>query len=268
MAEAARAKGYSRLGFSSHAPLPFPNDWTMQPERLGAYVAEVRRLAAQWAVADPPLEIYLGLEIDWIEGLLSASDPAFDRIGLDYSIGSVHFVRLPGAGLFTVDEPAESFAANMRLLEGDANAVWREYYRNLSAMIAQGGFDIVGHFDIVRKNNAGGRYFDEDSPAYHAAALEAASLLAGKDLIVEINVGAMARGSMSSPYPSLPILRELRRRGVRITFSADAHAPEHLGLHLDAARALAVAAGYKEISVLGRGPTGAMGWTEIGIDET
>lgn len=268
MAEAAAAAGYTALGFSSHAPLPFPSDWTMPPERLDEYVAEIRRLADLWIGGRPPLEIFLGLEIDWIENLRSARDPLFQDCGLDYRIGSVHFVQLPGAGLFTVDSPAKDFAEDLRRAGGDAEPVWRQYYRNLSAMIEAGGFDIVGHFDLVRKNNTGGRYFDEEDPRYQAAALEAAALLAGKDLIVEINVGAMLRGTMASPYPSLGILRELRRLGVRTTFSADAHAPSHLGPHIDAARALAEAAGYKSVAVLRRGPNGDANWTEIGIDET
>ena len=75
MARAARAAGYGVLGFSSHAPLPFPTDWNMPLERLDDYAAEIRRLAADWAAEDPPLDIYLGLEIDWIEGLRS---PATD----------------------------------------------------------------------------------------------------------------------------------------------------------------------------------------------
>ncbi len=269
MARAARAAGYGVLGFSSHAPLPFPTDWNMPLERLDDYAAEIRRLAADWAAEDPPLDIYLGLEIDWIEGLRSPGDGLFGELALDYSIGSVHFVDLPGAGLVTVDCPAAEFAANFERSGGDARRLWREYYRDLAAMIEAGGFDIVGHFDLIRKNNSGGRYFDEDSPEYIGAALEAASLLSGRDLVVEINVGAMSRGILSSPYPSLPILRELRRLDVPITFSADAHEPNHFGLHLDAARELAEAAGYSSVAVLvadskGREPR----WREIGIDET
>ena len=73
----------------------------------------------------------------------------------------------------------------------------------------------------------------------------------------------MSRGKVKTPYPSLPILRELRALRVRITFSADAHAPEHLGVNLDSARELARAAGYDSIAVLSKGS-----WREIGIDET
>jgi histidinol-phosphatase (PHP family) len=162
-----------------------------------------------------------------------------------------------------VDEPHEAFDTHVQAAGGDARRVWGEYYRNLSALIAAGGFDILGHFDLVRRNNRGGRYFDEESREYLDAALGAAVLLQGTGIVVEVNLGAVIRGATASPYPSLPVLQELRRRGVRITFCADAHAPAHLGVHLEDARALARAAGYRSVAVLSGGA-----WTEVGIDAT
>ncbi|MDR2589177.1 MAG: PHP domain-containing protein, partial [Spirochaetales bacterium] len=60
---AALERGFDVLGFSSHAPLPFPSGWTMAAEDFPVYCAEVRRLRELYAGS---LEIYLGLEIDFI----------------------------------------------------------------------------------------------------------------------------------------------------------------------------------------------------------
>lgn len=261
MAEAAYRAGYKVLGFSSHAPLPWPTDWNMDPGRIDAYVAEIRRLGAAWS--GQGLEVLLGLEIDWLEGRMGPGDPGWDRLGLDYRLGSVHYLFPAAAEPFCVDEPLEPFDAHLRAAGGDERWLWREYYRNLSALIEARGFDILGHFDLVRKNNGGGRYFDEESPEYLEAALGAAALLQGSEIVVEINTGGMARGKTRSPYPALPVMRELRSRGVRITLCADAHAPEHFGAHLDDARELARAAGYRSVAVLSGGT-----WTEVGLDET
>jgi histidinol-phosphatase (PHP family) len=263
MASAAKAAGYRVLGFSSHCPLPFYNEGNMEISRLGDYKAEVRRLGREWS--DLGLEILLGLEIDWIPGLCSPRDAVFRGAGLDYSIGSVHYVDLPGSGRFAVDEGAEDFEANVSNIAGDdpGTALYEDYYRMLGQLIDAGGFDILGHFDLVKKNNGEGRWFDEASHGYVEAALGAAHRLAGKDIVAEINVGGMSRGKVKEPYPSLPILRELHAGGVRITFSADAHAPEHLGANLDTARELARTAGYNSIAVLTEGR-----WKEVGIDET
>ena len=261
MAAAAAAAGYRILGFSSHAPMAIRTDWQLPPERLGPYVAEVRRLGSEWA--GKGLEILLGLEIDWKDGDCSPAEPRWDGLGLDYRIGSVHYVSVDGAESFTVDEPDEDFSLHLAERGGDARAVWRSYYRAVSEMIMAGGFDIVGHFDLVRKNNKGGLYFDEEDPLYLSAAIGAARLLKGRDLVVEVNVGGMARGKTSTPYPSLPVMKELRSLGVPITFSADAHAVAHLGACLDAARELAAAAGYASVAVLSGGS-----WREVGLADT
>jgi histidinol-phosphatase (PHP family) len=268
MAQAAAAKGYRILGFSSHCPLPFPSEGNMELSRLGEYRDEIRRLGREWGPKG--LEILLGLEIDLVPGFCSPRDAVFREAGLDYSIGSVHYVELPGSGRFPVDCGGAEIDAGIARYEGDepGRAMYEDYYANLSRLIETGGFDILGHFDLVKKNNGAdpngqGRLFDESSRGYLDAALGAARLLKGKDIVAEINVGGMSRGKVKEPYPSLAILRELRANGVRITFSADAHAPEHLGAHLDDARELARAAGYGSIAVLLGGR-----WTEAGIEET
>jgi histidinol-phosphatase (PHP family) len=268
MARAAHAAGYRILGFSSHCPLPFQNDGNMELSRLGEYEAEIRRLGREWSGRG--LEVLLGLEIDWIPGLCSPRDEVFASAGLDYSIGSVHFVDLPGSERLVVDHDLAHVEAKLATYEGkDAGRdIYETYYRRLSELIESGGFDILGHFDLVKKNNGAdaggaGRFFDESSPGYLEAAFGTAALLRGRDIVAEVNVGGMSRGKVKEPYPSLAILRELRASGVRITFSADAHAPSHLGSHLDTARELAKAAGYDSVAVLTKGS-----WTEVGIDET
>ncbi len=269
MAAAAAAAGYSILGFSSHCPLSFPSEGNMDIARMVEYREEIRALGRDWAGRG--MEVLYGLEIDYVGGECSPRDEVFVEAGLDFSIGSVHYIELPGSGRFAVDYAGERVAEWLSLYSGGGDAgraFYEAYYENLARLIEIGGFDILGHFDLVRKNNAAGpdgrgRWFDESSAAYLDAALGAARLLKGRDIVAEINVGGMARGKVSSPYPILPILKEMRSLGVRITFSADAHAPGHLGAHLGDARELARAAGYDSVAILSKGS-----WTEAGIDET
>ena len=44
MAEKAADFGFVSLGFSSHSPLPYENDWAMREEAYPAYFAEIARL--------------------------------------------------------------------------------------------------------------------------------------------------------------------------------------------------------------------------------
>lgn len=261
MAKAAFDAGYDILGFSSHAPLPFETSWNLPEADTAAYCAEIRRLGSEWKPKG--LEILLGLEIDWIEGQSSPADSRWDSLGLDFKLGSTHFVR-PGSGeAFAVDEPDEAFFAHLSSeAGGDYRTVYRHYYRNLAGMIAAGGFDILGHFDLVRKNNRAGHFFDEDGREYLSAAMEAVELLAGRDFVVEVNTGGMARGKTRNPYPSLAIMKRLSEMKIRITFCDDAHAPVHLGKHWEDSKSLARAAGYRSIAVLSEGV-----WGERDIDE-
>jgi histidinol-phosphatase (PHP family) len=77
------------VGFSSHAPLPFPTDWTMTPELVPMYCAEIRELQAEFK---DRIRVWLGLEIDYMPGLIAPHDQKFDPLKLDYRIGAVHFV--------------------------------------------------------------------------------------------------------------------------------------------------------------------------------
>ena len=260
MAAAAHAAGYSILGFSSHAPLPFATGWTMKPELLPAYLAEIRRLKEEWAGR---LEIALGLEIDWIEGLVGPGDGRFDEADLDFRIGSVHYIK-PGPGdAFTIDSPAEDFDRNVEeRAGGDGRLIYRTYYDNLRRAVEAGGFDILAHLDLVVRNNQLGRWFDETSKDYLEAALGAVEPLAESGAVVEINLGAVLRGKAPAPHPSLPILKRLRELGVPITISADAHHVSHLGAGLELARSHAAAAGYDEVAVLSKGS-----WRLVGLED-
>jgi histidinol-phosphatase (PHP family) len=262
MAEAAFLLGYRVLGFSSHAPLPFPTKWNMRAERFPAYLAEIARLAGLWA--DRGLEILAGLEIDWLEGRSWPGLPLFESAGLDYRICAVHYIK-PGPGeAFTVDGAAADFDAKIEVeAGGNGRLVYRNYYDQLAKAVLAGNFDIVAHYDLVTRNNRGGRWFDEESKDYLDAALMPTSLLGESGAVVEINIGALTRGKMKAPHPSLPILRRLREVGVPITFSADAHEASHLGANLETARELARVAGYRSVAVLTKGT-----WREVGIEET
>lgn len=254
MALAASRAGFGVLGFSSHAPLPFATEWTMDAARLPDYAAAVRELGKRYA---PGMQILLGLEIDYIDGMCGPADGRFSSLGLDYSIGSVHHVAPAALGadpLSTVDGQQEGFDALVaRGYGGDGLALAEDYYRALAACAKAGGFDILGHFDLVRKNNPGQSRFREDGERYRAAAMMAVDALRGEGIIVEINTGGMARGKTDSPYPAAWILRELRARGVPVCVNADAHETRHLLAFRDAGVGAARAAGYSELTVIGKG---------------
>ena len=263
MCRAAHEKGLASIGFSSHAPIAkktgIKTDWHMKDEALEQYIAEVRAAQKRWS---GQLDVYLGLEVDFIAGLCGPADKDFQELPLDYIIGSVHYVRSPETGgLCTVDSPPGEFAAGLtELFGGDGTALYHCYFDAYRAMIEAGGFDIAGHLDLIKKNNGVFHFFSPDDPAYVRRLLETAEHAAASGVVIEVNTGGMNRGAVNEPYPSPAALRRLRERGASLVITADAHAPEHLGGHYLEAVHTMKAAGFTGTVLFEPGTEGAPRW--------
>ena len=135
---------------------------------------------------------------------------------------------------------------------GDCLGFIRAYYR-LAAEIAQKtNCDIVGHFDLITKFNENGCRFDESGPQYRAAALEALEALMERDVIFEINTGAISRGYRTAPYPAPFLLEAIRQKGGRVCITSDSHSADTIVHAFPHAAALAEAAGFRETWVLAK----------------
>ncbi len=266
MCRAAADRGFVSIGFSSHAPIPSPfaeaSVWHMRQDRLHEYAESVRSARERWK---GQLDVYLGLEIDYIRGVCGPADGRFRAIGLDFVIASVHYLIPPnGAEAFTVDGPAEEWERGVRDgFGGDGEAAAAAYWDAVAAMVAEGGLDIVAHLDLVKKNNRENRWFDPEGAAYRGAANTAMDAIAKGDAVVEVNTGGLNRGSTVEAYPAPWMIRGLREQGVRMTVNADAHRGEHLGGHYEEARRLLVSAGYSSAVLFGgRSSDGRAIWAE------
>ena len=289
---AAAWKGFTALGFSSHAPLPFANHWTMQAENYPAYCEEIRSLAKLYAGR---MEIYLGLEVDFISGEFGRPPYALDGFsaesslswpteGLDYYIGAVHVFPVPQGepgkpdykpgpagnpescppprpAYREIDHTIEEFEAiRDQNYGGDIQAFVTGYYAYVRELCERFRPPVLAHLDLIKKNNADGKYFNEEDPWYRDLLRGLVPVIAQSGCIVEVNTGGLARGKTSTVYPSPWILSLLREAGVPIMLNADAHRPDTIDSHFDMARDLIRKAGYKSLRVLRAG-----GWEETGI---
>ncbi len=239
MVRAALSLGMDSLGFSGHGPSSAPDEAAMAPEAVPAYRAEVLRLREQYA---GKLDLFLGIERDYF----------FTPDGgeWDYVIGSVHYVQKDGAWL-GVDHSPEIFLHSVEQhYGGDFYAFAEDYYRLVGEVPERTGCQIVGHFDLITKFNEGDKLFDTGHPRYMRAALEALDRLAGRDVIFEINTGAMSRGYRSAPYPAPWLLRAMRERKIPICITSDCHDRANLLYAFPQAAELARSCGYREQMVL------------------
>lgn len=247
--ERAISLGMKALGFSSHAPIPQENDWTMKPGRIGEYVKRIRGVRDRYK---DEIEVYCGLEIDFIPGVSGPSSPEFSRAGLDYTIGSVHLIYdEEKAHYYGIDGSEESFLHLYTVIfNGDIKSFVREYYARIGTMAREHRPSIIGHFDIVKKHNRGGRFFDEAEPWYREAALGALEAVREAGSCVEVNTGGLARGITDEIYPSPWILKECRTGGIPVTLNSDAHNPEHLLYYFPESRGILKDSGYTSLRVL------------------
>ncbi|MDR0452113.1 MAG: histidinol-phosphatase [Treponema sp.] len=251
MCRAAFEKGFASVGFSAHAPVDHAigrTIWHLPQERLGEYLDAVRSAKQRWA---GKIDVYLGLEVDYIRGRMGPADRAYRELGLDYIIGAVHYVFPPDGGEPSiVDLAAEEFETGLiGRFGGDGEALAAAYWEAEAEMIRLGGFDILGHLDLVKKNNSGDRWFSTAAPPYLEKSAALIPLIAAAGCVVEVNTGGMNRGIIGEPYPSPRLLSLLCRAGVPAAVTADAHETAHLGGHYGEARDALLKAGYRRAAV-------------------
>ncbi len=238
----ALRRGFLSLGFTSHAPQHFDLPYAVAPDRERDYIREIRALAEKYR---DRIRILCGIERD----LFSCADPA----PYDYYIASVHYLPM-GDRMIAVDGAPEGLEEMTRTCFGGRGlSTCGYYYSLLAAYAAAMRPPVVGHFDLIRKNNAALGLFDEDDPAYLDLAASALRAVRAAGSLLEVNTGGMARGYMTEPYPSPAILRIWRGMGGEVTVSSDCHRAGDLAYAFDMLPGLLSSLGYERIFVLGTG---------------
>lgn len=243
----ALSKGFKALGFSGHAPVPFPNNFSIKDDDYLNYCNEVRALKAEYAGR---IDIRLGLEIDYIPGLLEDFTPLVEQGGLDYTIGSVHLIPNPNDvselrhlsatakgderqqipyHLWFIDGPRQETYDNglHHIFGDDIRAGVRAYFHQQNAMIEQNRPTIVGHPDKIVMHNRE-RYFSCADCWYRDLLFETLQLIAETGCICELNTRGLYKGRHTDYYPSKEAVRFMDTLGIPLLVSTDAHQPSDL----------------------------------------
>lgn len=230
MVEFAVAHGFSALGFTGHCPLPFKNTFSITDYE--GYCNEIRALKAEFA---DRIKIYLGLEMDYVPGMLEDFTPMIQQGKLEYTVGSIHLIPAQGVvpkdgdDLWMIDGPRyETYDDGlMKHFGGDIRRGVKAYFHNENAMLGRNRPTIVGHPDKIVMHNRD-RYFTEDEPWYRNLALETIHLIKELNLICEINTRGIYKGRHADYYPAKWLIQEMKKLCIPVVVSTDAHAPEDL----------------------------------------
>lgn len=239
MVEFALAHGFTHLGFSSHAPLPYENTFSIKAGDYLAYCQEVRTLQQEYAGR---IEISLGLEIDYIPGLHEDFKPLIEKGGLDYTIGSVHLIPNPDSIGYLREHPAEA-ADHLWMIDGSRYQTYdeglqrhyhgdirrgvRDFFYQNNAMIESQRPTIVGHFDKIVMHNRD-RYFHYDEPWFRNLVYETVDLIRETGCICEVNTRGIYKGRHYDYYPAKSTLQHMAQLGIPVIVSTDAHVADDL----------------------------------------
>lgn len=248
MVDFAVAHNFTALGFTGHCPLPFDNTYSITDYE--GYCNEVRALKEEYA---DRIEISLGLEMDYVPGMLEDFSPLIKQGGLEYTIGSIHLIPAEGsaprsaADLWMIDGSRyQTYDEGlMKHFGGDIRRGVRAYFHNENAMLERNRPTIVGHPDKIVMHNRD-RYFTEDEPWYRDLALETIHLIKELDLICEINTRGIYKGRHADYYPGKWLIQEMKQLHIPVLVSTDAHAPEDL-LRTEGAHEYLQEIGYRDV---------------------
>lgn len=249
-------QGFYSYGVSSHAPLPFPTQWTMEWEQMEAYLDEFKNLRSKYA---DEIELYVGLEIDYLNEESNPSVARFTELPLDYRIGSVHLLYDAAGEVVDIDCSPAVFKERVdRHFNGDVLRVVRMYFDRLFRMVELGGFDILGHADKMHYNASCYHPGLLDEPWYEALMKDYFSLVASRGYLVEINTKAY--DSLGTFYPNSRYWELMKEYQIKVLVNSDAHYPERINAGRMEALRLLQAKGFAAVAELHQGS-----WREVPI---
>jgi histidinol-phosphatase (PHP family) len=174
-------------------------------------VNEVLRLRGEYF---GKIEVMLGLEMDFLDGLENYCRDLIARYPWDYIIGSVHYL-----------DTACRLGAWPKNCGGDIGAHYKRYFEQLRKLARSGICDIIAHFDIPRRTG-------QDPTAANAADIaDTLREIANAGLSLEINTSGYRHAELPhpAPYPNFPIIKEAIALGIPMTVNSDSHDPQHVG---------------------------------------
>ena len=247
MVKEAIEKGFDVLGFSSHSMYPFAGSWHIPAKQFDDYINDVRKCAEKYK---NKIAVLCGFEADYVPPITKPDYSAYKKLSPDFLIGSVHYLFTP-TGRLAVDYAAERLKAKItELYDDNPQKMVEDYFALEREMLKKSRFTIIGHADLVRKNNAKLNMFNESDLWYKNEIRRTADSIQKAGVIAEINTGAIARGTMDDVYPSEEFLRLLYERDVPVTISSDCHNKEMLDCAFDRAVQAAKNAGYKKTAYI------------------
>ena len=232
--KAAMDLKWEYLGFSSHAPLPFPSSWAMKRNMVNAYSKEIAALKVHF---EKDITLYTGWEIDYIQGKGFPAMELKEVVNADYIIASVHYLANPMpkheiGGYLEIDGDFNQFLKLYQLYTNDLKSLLSAYLIGIEAVLKFRSpcQKIIGHLDKIIINASKMDQFKPLQSWFDSCIIDLfKSHYNGTDL-VEINTRPIYYLNRSVPYPGIRILEFLSQQGIACIKSSDAHFANEINL--------------------------------------
>jgi histidinol-phosphatase (PHP family) len=242
-------QGFPAYGYSSHAPVPFVSKWNMSAEKLQDYLREISRIKTEFSGR---IQVYTGLEIDFIEGLWGFRQTGLKKSALDYFIGSVHYIgQFPDGSHFCFDGQPEDFFRGIAIVyQNDFVKAITSYYHSVMRMTETDVPDVIGHMDKIKMHNSFMPYLNEEEKWYTDLVEETLEVIRQKGCIVEVNTRGLYKHNPPLLYPGKWILERLHQKKIPVMLNSDSHHPDEIKSGFTFAANLLVEIGFKTLRVL------------------
>ena len=242
-------KNMSVHGFSDHAPISIPEISAMDVRSLHNYTSVTDQLRQDYA---DKIQIYRGLEVDFIPGIIDVSSDYILSCNLDYTIGAVHYVEAYPNGIpWTFESTRERFDHGIQVIfGGDVQKAISRYYDLIRQMVREKPPHVVAHLDRIKKHNTENRYFSETDVWYRQKVYQTLVDIAKAGCILEVNTKGYYRGEVMETYPSRWILEKAWQLRIPVHLASDAHYPEDILGGFEFASQMLRQIGYKSTRIL------------------
>lgn len=241
--EAAVEAGVTHVCVTNHAELLGPDgSWRADLDEMRDRFRRVGESVARCRERFPALEVRLGIELEYRREWTDTFDRLTEELPFDFVLGSVHLVDG-----FNVSGGRERDG----FFEGRAQEeAYEGYFREVAEMVEWGGFDVVAHFDLIKR--FGYLHYGPYEPERFRPVIQPVlERMAEKGIGIEINTsGVFGPGT---PYPERQILAWSRMAGVPwLTLGTDSHEPRVFSHGLAEGVALARSSGWPELTMFHR----------------
>jgi histidinol-phosphatase (PHP family) len=218
----------SEIGFSDHLSLFNAQEpGNMEPGNVLKYINHISGLREK----ETSIKIRTGLEVDFFPGKEMEIKSFLNKLPLDYTIGSVHFL-----GEKSVDMGTELYIGQ------NIEKLFESYFNSVCEAVESEIFDIIGHCDLIRIH--GYKPVSDIDNLYR----KLAKTMRKHDVVFELNTNGRNR-PIADFYPDRRYLRIFKEESVPVCVNSDAHMPGRVGQYFEEAYDLLRYTGYTEMAI-------------------